>query len=231
MNSTNLRVRIGFWYAAIMLFTAMAVPAQMNQQFAHAQQENALALKKYQWKARTEIQKEAETKRVQLALMRYDANGNVQKTVVSSTPEPDLPKFGLRKAIARKKLSEFRGRLEELGALARSYSELPPERLQRFAATATVTPEAAAQQKLIRLSGRDVLQPGDSMTVWVDAVSHKQRRVEIGTWLDGKPVRIVSEFRDIPKQGPTYMARSQVNYDGAQVVIITENFDYALAQL
>jgi hypothetical protein len=77
----------------------------------------------------------------------------------------------------------------------------------------------------VRIEGRDVLQPGDSMTVFLDAVSRKQRRIEIQTSLDQRPVRIVSEFQDLT-QGPTYMARSQVSYDGSSIVIVTENFDY-----
>jgi hypothetical protein len=54
------------------------------------------------------VLRDGETKKVQLALMRYDTNGNVQKTIASSTPDPDLPKFGLRKAIAQKKVREFK---------------------------------------------------------------------------------------------------------------------------
>ena len=65
------------------------------------------------------------------------------------------------------------------------------------------------------------------MTIWIDAISRKQLRVEIQTSLDDKPVWIVSEFQDVPQGGPTYLARSRVNYDGASVVIITENFDHA----
>ncbi len=68
------------------------------------------------------------------------------------------------------------------------------------------------------------------MTLWIDVLSRKQRRVEIQTFMDNKPVRIVSEFQDIPQSGPTYMARSQVSYDGVSVAIITENFDYTRAQ-
>lgn len=215
---------------ALLWLVAVSMPAQTNEKMAQAAA-NAAALRQYQWKSRTEIQKDGETKNVQVALMRYDSNGELQKTPVSGTPEPDLPKFGLRKMIAQKKLKEFRERVQELAALAKSYSELPPEQMKRFMATASMTAEREQQQKLIRIEGQNVLQPGDSMTMWIDPVSRKQRRVEIQTVLDGKPVRIVSEFQDIPNGGPTYMALSRVNYNSGNVVIITENFDYARVQL
>jgi hypothetical protein len=184
-------------------------------------------LRQYQWKRRTEVQRKGETKNVQLALVRYDSNGQMQVTPISGTPEPDLPKFGLRKVIAEKKFKEFRERVREISDLARSYGELPAERMQKFMASASVSPELLGGQQLIRAQGNDVLHAGDSMTVWVDAVSRRQRRVEVQTTLDGKPVRIVSEFKDILASGPTYMAVSRVNYDEGAVAIVTENFDHA----
>jgi hypothetical protein len=101
--------------------------------------------------------------------------------------------------------------------------------MQRFMTNASITQELTARQKLVRIEGRDVLQPGDSMSIFLDAVSRQQRRVEIQTSLEGKLVRIVSEFQDLP-QGPTFMARSQVSYGSNSIVIITENFDYNCVQ-
>ena len=72
---------------------------------------------------------------------------------------------------------------------------------------------------------RDVVQPRDSMTLWVDAVARKLRRAEIQTTLDKKPVNIVSDFQDLPN-GPTYAARSAVDYPSEELKIIIENFGY-----
>jgi hypothetical protein len=210
---------------AILLATTVAISSQMDQKLAQAQKQNAQALRQYTWKSRTEIRKGGETKNVQLALHRYDINGMLQKTTVSSTPQQQLPTRGIRGLIAQKKKEDFMETLEGLGALARSYAELSPDAMQRFMGTASVTPEMNSQQKLLRVSGGNILQPGDSMTVWLDAVSRKQRRVEIHTTLDRKPVKIVSDFQDLPA-GPSYMARSVVEYPSADLSLITENFDY-----
>jgi len=117
-------------------------------------------------------------------------------------------------------------KIEDLRHLVKSYSELTPDTMQRFMTTAQVTPG----QNLVRLTGYDVLQSGDSMTIWIDAISKKQRRVEIQTAMDEKPVQIISEFQDLTLSGPTYMARNQVNYSGTSLVIITQNFDYTLTK-
>jgi len=207
------------------LFAAIAINAQIDNRTTRTHPDNAAALRQYEWKSRTEIRKDGETKRVEVASMRYDENGQLQKTIIGSTPEPDLPKFGLRRRIAKNRLEDFREKIASLVALAQSYADLPADRKQRFMTTAAMTPE----KNLLRLEGRDVLQSGDAMTIFLDAVSRKQRRIEIQTTFDQKPVRIVSEFADLTG-GPTYMARSEVTCDGKSIGIITENFDHTRVQ-
>jgi hypothetical protein len=219
---------LGIGLGALIGLSPLTTPAQMRQMAPGTSpaQANAAALRQYQWKLRTEVQRKGETKSVQVALVRYDGSGQIQTTLISKTPEPDLPKFGLRKAIAEKKFKEFKETVQQLGDLARAYGNLPADQMQHFMATAVITPELNGEQKLLRAEGHDVFQNGDAMTVWLDAVSRKQRRVEIQAMYDGKPVRIVSEFRDLPQGGPTYLATSQVAYDNGQVVIVTSNFDH-----
>lgn len=224
MKMKTLLLNIGL--GALLSLGALTAPAQTNQNPQAAAQANALALRQYEWKLRTEVQRKGETKNVQVALVRFDSNGQKQTTLISHTPEPDLPKFGLRKAIVEKKFKEFKETVQQLGDLALSYGELSPEQMQRFMAATTLSPEITAEGKCLRGEGRDVLHAGDAMTVWIDGASRKQRRVEIQTVYDEKPVQIVSEFQELPQGGPTFMAVSRVNYDDGAVVIITSNFDH-----
>ncbi len=209
----------------MMLMTTVAISSQMDQKFAQAQQQNAQALRQYTWKSRTEIQKGGETKNAQVNQMSYGADGSQQKTLVSSTPQRNLPTRGIRGLIAQKKKEDFMETLDSLAKLAKSYSELLPDVMKRFMAAATMTPEMGSEQKLMRISGSNVLQPGDSMTFWADAVTRRLRKVEVQTTLEGKPVRVVSDFQDLPA-GPNYMARSVIDYPSKELRLITENFDY-----
>ena len=221
----NITARRGVWPAlALTLLACVAAPARQEGQFARAQAENARELRQYSWKSRAEVRKGGETKSTQLYLMRYDLGGEVQQTLVTGTSQ-QIPTRGLRGLIARKKKEDFVELLDGLRAVAKSYGGLPPEKMQRFMAGAAVAPGKTARQSLVRLQGRDVLQPGDSMTVWLDAATRRQRRVEVQTTFEGKPVRIVSEFRDLP-DGPTYAARAVVEYPSRELAITTENFDY-----
>lgn len=221
----NVRWHRGVWLAlAFTLLACAAASARQDRRFAQAQQENAKRLRQYSWKSRAEVRKGGETKSTQLYLVRYDADGAVQQTLVSNTAQP-IPTHGLRGFVAKRKKEEFVELLEGLGALAKSYGALPPERMQRFVAGAAVTPEKTARGALVRLEGRDVLQPGDSMTVWLDAATRRQRRAEVQTTFKGKSVRVVSEFKDLT-DGPTHLARSVVEYPSRELSITTENFDY-----
>ena len=222
----NFTMRRGIAMGAVtLLLTGIALSSQMDQKFPQFQQQNARALKQYKWKSRMEIQKGGEVRSVKLNLLSYDVDGTLRKTLISSTPEPELPTRGIRGRIAQKKKESFLETLDSLGALAKSYSELPSREMQRFMSTAIVTPEIGPNRKLLRIKGGDVLQPGDSMTLWVDAVTRRLRKIEIQAALERKPVSVVSDFQDLP-QGPTYTARSVVDYRSMELILITENFDY-----
>ena len=209
---------------AIMLCAGSLVYGQQEQKFAQAQKQNAQALRQYTWKSRSQVRKDGDVKSTKIFLTRYASDGT-QVQVLLEEDSARLPKFGLRGMIARKKKEEAAQLIEALQKLAKSYGELPPAKMQEFMGRATATLETNAPQPLLRLEASDVLQPNDSMTVWVDANTRRQRRIEINSSYDAKAVRIVSEFKDLPG-GPTYMARSVVDYPHEELTLTVENFDH-----
>jgi len=209
---------------AIMLCAGSLAYGQQEQKFAQAQKQNAQALRQYTWKSRSQVRKDGDVKSTKIFLTRYASDGT-QVQVLLEEDSARLPKFGLRGMIARKKKEEAAQLIEALQKLAKSYGELPPAKMQEFMGRATATLETNTSQPLLRLEASDVLQPNDSMTVWVDANTRRQRRIEINSSYDAKPVRIVSEFRDLPG-GSTYMARSVVDYPHEELTLTVENFDH-----
>lgn len=209
---------------AIMLCAGPIAHGQQDQKFAQAQKQNAQALRQYTWKSRSQVRKDGDVKSTKLFLTRYAPDGT-QVQVLLEEDSAKLPKFGLRGMIAKKKKEEAAELIEALQKLAKSYGELPPAKMQEFMGRATATLETNTPQPLLRLEVSDVLQANDSMTVWVDANTRRQRRIEINSSYDAKPVRIVSEFKDLPG-GPTYMARSVVDYPREELTLTVENFDH-----
>ena len=198
---------------AIMCFMWSIAQGQQDQK-------SAQALRQYSWKSRTEVRKDGEVKSTKLFMIRYAADGTPVQ-VLMEEDSAKLPKFGLRGMIARKKKEEAGKLVQALQALAKSYGELPPAKMQEFMSKATVTLE----QNMLRLEAINVLQSNDSMTIWLDANTRRQRRIEINSSYDAKPVRIVSDFKDLPA-GPTYLARSVVDYPREELTLTVENFDH-----
>src|SRR5207249_12041866 len=117
---------------AVAMTAPAAIPAsaQVGDRFLQVQRENALALRKYQWKSRVEVRREGETSGVQIFLMRHGVDGSVQKTPIGGTPPPDRPRGPLKKKIAEKKVKAYQELVKELSGLAQAYASLPPDRMQ-----------------------------------------------------------------------------------------------------
>src|SRR5262245_18037447 len=211
----------------LVLFSALVVPAQepapLKEMIARAQQQNAQALEQYTWKSRNEVKKNGESKTTQLFLMRYDTDGNLQKSLIGGSKPPAMPKGPILAHIAQKKKEEFIELINDLKTQVEAYSHLNPAKMQAFLARATITPKL--EQGLIQVQGASILQLQDSMTIWLDAKTRKQRRVEINTFLEKNLVKAVIEFNDLPA-GPTHMSRTVVDYPKHALQLITENFDY-----
>jgi hypothetical protein len=205
---------------AIVLFSSLTIAAQTAGSFIAVKQQNAVMLRNYEWKSRITVQRDGEVKNDQLFLMSYDENGDLLKVTLAKMPEMKLP-GGLRGVIAKKKKEEFINTLTEIQELAKAYGDLSAEQMKNFMRTARFTRE----EKLVRIEGSNLLQSGDLMTMWIDPISQRQRRVEVLTTLDQKQVKIVTEFHTL-SDGPTYMARSQTALNSAGILIVTENFDF-----
>ena len=216
------------------LCSAMALAQDKVQpSFAETQKANAQALRQYNWKSRTEIKLKGESKNVKLEQVRYDADGKLQKTPIGAPPAAaPAPQGGgggrggrLKAKVIENKKEEFGELMQGLGQLVASYGHLPPDKLQAFKANATTGKGEGALEGTARIQGLDVLEQGDSVTIWIDPASQMMRRVEIKTIYDTKPATVVADYQSVPN-GPTYMARAVLTYPEKNVELTVDNSDY-----
>jgi len=222
--------------ALVALCSAMVVAQDKGQpSFAESQKANAQTLRQYSWKSRTEIKLKGESKNVKLEQARYDANGKVQKTPIGAPPAaaPAPPQGGrggrMKAKVIENKKEEFGELMQGLGKLVASYGQLPPDKLQAFKTTATTGRGEGALQGTAQIHGLNVLEQGDSMTIWIDPASQMMRRVEIKTIYDKKPATLVADYQSVPN-GPTYMARAVLTYPEKNVELTVDNSDYVPGQ-
>ena len=210
--------------------------AQDKQQFAQAQRENKEALAHYTWKSRTELVMKSESKNVKLEQVRYDLDGKLQKTDIGGAPqEQPSQQTGrqggrrgrgrVKQRVIENKKEEFAELMQNLGKLVGSYAHLPPERMQAFAEGASLSPGQGELEGTVNIRSADVLQAGDSMSVWVDPATYAMRRLEIHSAFEEKPVSLTIEFQTLV-DGPTYPARSILDYPDKEVELTVENYDY-----
>jgi hypothetical protein len=207
------------------------------QEVAAAIKSNAEALKAFSYQQRMQLQLKGETKKVTLTQMSYDMNGNLQKTQISENPPPDAqqqPSGGrrggrLKQAVVAKKTGEFKEMMGGIADLVKSYTELPPDRLQAALKQAIFSDGQGDMAGSVQILMRNVNQNGDSMTIWIDRTAMLFRRAVIATTYEGNPVTTTANYAMLPS-GEVYMGQAILTYPKKEVVVQIDNSDYQKSQ-
>jgi hypothetical protein len=207
-------------------------PQGMNpEQVAGAIKANAQALKAFSYQQRMQLQLKGETKKVTLNQMSYDMNGNEQKTLLSEQPPPGAQPSGgrLKQRVVAKKTGEFKDMMQDISALVKSYTELPPQQLQASLKQATFSQGEGDMAGSVQIAMHNVIQNGDSMTIWIDRTAMLFRRAVIATTYEGNPVTTTANYAMLPS-GQVYMAQAILNYPKKEVVVQIDNSNYQRSQ-
>jgi hypothetical protein len=184
------------------------------QQVAATIKANAQALRAFSYQQRMQLQLKGETKKVTLNQMSYDINGNLQKTLLSEQPP------------AGAQPSEM---MEEVSALVRSYTELSPERLQASLKHAAFSAGQGDMDGSVQIVMQNVIQKGDSITIWIDRTTMLYRRALIATTYEGNPVTTTANYATLTS-GEGHMAQAILNYAKKEVVVQIDNSNYQRSQ-
>jgi hypothetical protein len=195
---------------------------QLALKAAESRQAAQQAVKQYSWKMRTEVQVESEVRSVRMEAVRYDIDGQQQRTLMNERVLEPKRKPGLRGRMQERQADQARDWMQELGDLTQRYLNVTKGQLVDYFDKAAFKPEG----NVVRIEGRNFLHPGDRMTYLVGTADHRPQRVEVETTYRGDPVKMVIEFRMTP-DSLTYPARSLVTVPAKEVQIKIENFEYA----
>jgi len=210
-----------------------AFPQGMNpEQVGATIKANAQALKAFTYQQRMQLQLKGETKKVTVSQINYDMNGNEQKTQLSEDPPPDSsqPSGGrLKQRVVAKKTGEFKDMMQGIGALVKSYTELPQDQMQAALKQATFSQGEGDMAGSVQIKMSNVQQQGDSMTIWIDRTAMLFRRSVIATTYENNPVTTTANYAMLPS-GQVYMAQAILNYPKKQVVVEIDNMNYQRSQ-
>jgi hypothetical protein len=205
---------------------------------AAAIQANAQALKAFVWQQRLQLQLKGETKKTTLNQMNYDVNGNQQKTLLSEQPSADSappPQTGgrlrgrVKQKVVAKKTGEFKEMMEGIAQLVKSYTELQPQQLQAALKQAAFSPGQGNMAGSVQIQMSNLIQQGDTLTIWIDEGTLLFRQIAIVSSYDHKPLTATANYATLPS-GHVYMGQALVNYPAKEVVVQIDNLNYQSAQ-
>ena len=201
------------------------------QQVAAAIKANTQALKAFNYQQRMQLRLKGETKKVTLNQMSYDLNGDLQKTLLSEQPPAGAQPSGgrLKRRVVARKTGEFKEMMEEIAALVKSYTELPPERLQASLKQAAFSAGQGDMDGSVQILMQNVIQNGDSITIWIDRTTMLYRRAQIATTYEGNAVTTTANYATLTS-GQGYMAQAVLNYAKKEVVVQIDNSSYQRSQ-
>src|SRR5256885_2079368 len=76
---------------------------------------------------------------------------------------------------------------------------------------------------LFEMSGRNVVVPGDTLSIWVDPRTRQGRKVQVSTTFDGDRVSLTATFKTLPS-GLNHVAYAEVTVPTRQISIQVQNF-------
>ncbi len=201
-----------------------AQPTEPNRavQITQARQANATLMHHYTWTSRTEIIDQGQVKDTHLELVHYDPFGQLQRSTLNDQSAP-LPRGFLRRAIAEDKKKEMEQYLTGLRGLLDQYTLPTAGKVLDFMMSARpMGPDAAG---LFSMAGNNVVLPGDSLTIWVNAVTRHVARMQVNTTFQGNPVQLNATFSTLPS-GLNYMAYAEATVPTKQLSVQVQNFNY-----
>jgi len=231
-------------FVVVVLLIAVLVSARPQgldpAKVAAAIQGNAQALKTFVWQQRMQLSLKGETKKTTLTQMNYDVNGNLQKTQLSEDPPADSGqqqqssgggrlRGRMKEKVVEKKTGEFKEMMQGLSALVKSYTEMPHEQLQAALKNAKFSQGSGDMGGSVQIAMSNVMQQGDSMTMWIDNNAMLFRRVAITSSYEQKPVTVTANYSMLPS-GQVYMGEAIINYPDKQVVVQLDNLNYQRSQ-
>jgi hypothetical protein len=217
---------IAFATAVVFPVTAQgADPAQRALKYAEIQQTNTDALKDYSWKTRTVITKDEKPMVTMLIQARFDADGKLQQTTISSESHVEK-KRGVRGKKQKQKIEELGQMIEQVVRLQASYVIMSKGQLVDFFEKASVQDGLGEMAGTKRIHAKSVLAATDELTIWVDPATGLNRKLTIITPLDEKTVVDGTIDYKTIKDGPTTASVSVLRIPSQGISISSERFDF-----
>ncbi len=195
--------------------------AAKTVQVVQSRQQNAALMKQYTWNERIDLMVNGQQKDLRIDLVNFGPDGKLQRTVLNDEHSP-LPGGFFRRKIAENKVKDMEKYLQGLRSLLEQYTLPTAGAVMNYLDSATTMPAPNGQ---LMITGNNVVQPGDSLTIYMDAATKKTARAVVTTAFQGSPVNLTATFKTL-LTGLNYVAYAEVTVPAKGYSIMVQNFDY-----
>ncbi len=197
-------------------------PTEMAVRVTEARKANAALMRQYSWTSRTEVIDQGQVKDVRIDAVNYGPGGQLQRSTLNDQSAP-LPLGFLRRRVAEYERQKVETYLTGLRDLFEQYTLPTAGKVQDFLNKATASgPDASG---LFEMTGRNVVLPGDTFSLWLNPRTRHPQRIQVATTFQGDPVNLTATFNTLPS-GLNYVAYAEVTVPAKQISVQVQNFDY-----
>jgi hypothetical protein len=197
-------------------------------QIAQARHANAALMHQYLWTSRVEILKGGQVKDMRIEQVSYDANGQLQHTITNEQGANKMylptPIGFLRRGIAAHEKEEMEQYLAGLKAMLEQYTLPTAGKILDFMTSAK--PSGPDANGLFQMSGNNVVQQGDNLTLWVNPWTQQVRRMTVSTSFQGGTVQLDATFASLPVTGLNYVSLAEATVPAKQLSVQMQNYNY-----
>jgi hypothetical protein len=201
----------------------MAMRMVIAMKIVQVRKENAALTRQYTWNSRTELIDQGVLKDTRIEMVGYGSDGQVIRTPLNDFSAP-LPRGFLRRAIAEQEKQKMEDYMTGLRGFLDQYTLPTAGKVLDFVSQAKISPPDASG--LLYLNGNNVVVPGDTFSLWVEATTLQTSKIEVETFFQGDIVVVTSTSKRLPN-GPTYMAYTDVTIAVKQLRLQIHNYDYS----
>ncbi|HTQ51309.1 MAG TPA: hypothetical protein VMJ12_11400 [Candidatus Acidoferrales bacterium] len=187
-----------------------------------ARQADAALLKQYSWSSRAELIDNGKVEDTRINLVSYGPDGQLQRTLVNDQAAP-LPSGFLRKKIAEDERAKVEKYFAALGKLLDQYTLPSAGKVIDFVSQAQIS--APDANGLLQVAGSNVLSPGDTYTMWINASTRHVTKILINTTYEQDAVQLTASYATL-KAGLTHLQYAEVTVPAKQLTLQVHNFDY-----
>jgi len=203
------------WAPIAVVVACLATPA-MGQEFGEVTEQfrrNLEALNGYAWKSEVQYEINGQLKSTEHYRVSYN-DGKLTRELTDAEGKANKD-TGLAKTT-----------LASIRSLIDGYTHMKPEALRKAFGDQPRTVTEEADSGLTRITVDGVISVGSTMTIWVDSLSYRMRKLEIETQAGKERAHVLAEFEDLDG-GAIYATRStlRTKHKKKQIKMITRNSD------